>query len=135
MKETLGSRFLQAKLCTAIAAAGSALLLIAILLGTLLALRRERFIMLRRLIRSGQSLAEREKVNRLNSRLMVSAVEVIEAAYWLIGGNNYSQSLVMLDSAIELILKGELERIHRILIADAKNLDNFQVLKSLLRDA
>lgn len=57
------------------------------------------------------------------------------AAYWLIGGNRYAQALVALDSAIEPVFKGELERIHRILIADTKNLGDFRTLKSLLKDA
>jgi hypothetical protein len=91
--------------------------------------------MLHLLIESGHFLAERNKVKQLNSRLLMSAVSVVEAAYWLIGGNRFEQALVMLDSAIELVLKGELERIHRILIADTKNLGDFQILKSLLKDA
>jgi len=91
--------------------------------------------MLHRLIKSGDFIAEREKVNRLRSRLLMSAVDVIEAACWLIAGNQYAQGLVLLDSAIELVLKGELERIHRILIADTKKLDDFKTLKSLLKDA
>lgn len=87
------------------------------------------------LIETGHFIAEREKVKQLKSRLLVTAVDMIEAAYWLIAGDQYAQALVLLDNAIELVLKGELERIHRILIADAKNLDNFQTLKSLLKDA
>lgn len=90
--------------------------------------------MLHLLIESGHFRAEHEKIKLLNSRLLISAVSVIEAAYWLIGGNRFAQALVMLDTAIELVLKGELERIHRILIADTKNLD-FQTLKSLLKEA
>jgi hypothetical protein len=41
----------------------------------------------------------------------------------------------MLDNAIEVTLKGELERIHRILITDKKELQKYDTLKSLLRDA
>jgi hypothetical protein len=40
----------------------------------------------------------------------------------------------MLDNAIEVTLKGELERIHKILIADPKELGDFKTLQSLLRD-
>jgi hypothetical protein len=78
--------------------------------------------MLHLLIESGHFLAERNKVKQLNSRLLMSAVSVLDAAWWLIGGNRFEQALVMLDNAIELVLKGELERIHRILIADTKNI-------------
>jgi hypothetical protein len=91
-------------------------------------------LMLHLLVESGHFLAERAKVKQLNSRLLMSAVDVIEAAYWLIGGNQFAQALVMFDNAIEIVLKGELERIHRILVADTKNLD-YPALKSLLRDA
>ena len=41
----------------------------------------------------------------------------------------------MLDNAIEVSLQGELDRIHRILIANTKELNDFRTLKSLLRDA
>jgi hypothetical protein len=41
----------------------------------------------------------------------------------------------MLDNAIEVALQGELDRIHRILIANTKDLNDFRTLKSLLRDA
>jgi hypothetical protein len=91
--------------------------------------------MLHVLLESGRFLEEYKKIQRLNSRLFASAVGVLEGSFWLIGGNRFAQALVMLDNAIELILKGELERIHRILIADTKNLGDFQALKSLLKDA
>src|ERR1700682_5144524 len=91
--------------------------------------------MLQILIKSAHFVSEREKVKRLKSRLLVSALGVIEAACWLIAGDQYAQALVAFDSAIELVLKGELERIHRILIADTKKLDEFKTLKSLLKDA
>jgi hypothetical protein len=91
--------------------------------------------MLHVLLESGRFLEEYKKIQRLNSRLFTSAVGVLEASFWLIGGNRFAQALVMLDNAIELILKGELERIHRILIADTKNLGDFQTLKSLLKEA
>lgn len=41
----------------------------------------------------------------------------------------------MLDNAIEVALKGELEQIHKILIASTKELNDFRTLKSLLRDS
>jgi len=52
--------------------------------------------MLHPLIESGYFLAERNKIERLNSRLLISAVDVMEAGYWLIGGDRYGQALVML---------------------------------------
>jgi hypothetical protein len=90
--------------------------------------------MLHLLVESGHFLAERAKVKQLNSRLLMSAVDVIEAAYWLVGGNQFAQALVMFDNAIEIVLKGELERINPILIADTKTLDP-ATLKSLLKGA
>ncbi len=67
--------------------------------------------------------------------MLLSAMSMVEAAYWLIGGNRFAQALVMLDNAIELILKAELERIHPILIADTKELGKFETLKSLLKES
>jgi len=87
------------------------------------------------LIQSGHFLTEWEKVSSLKSQLIVSAVNVIESAYWLIGGDHYQQALVLLDNAIELVLKGELERIHPVLVADHRNLGDFETLKSVLKDA
>jgi hypothetical protein len=91
--------------------------------------------MLHLLIESAHFLAERRKLEQLKSPMLLSAVSMIEAAYWLIAGNRFDQALVMLDNAIELVLKAELERVHPILIADTKGLGNFQTLKSLLKDA
>lgn len=85
------------------------------------------------LIESGHFLAEREKIKRLKSRAAKNAARAIEAAYWLIGGNQYEQALVLLDNAIELALKGELERIHPALITDSKAFADFDTLKSLFR--
>lgn len=79
-------------------------------------------------------LAERRKLEELNSRLLLSTVEFIDASLWLIGGNRLAQALVMLDNAIEVGLKAELERIHRILIVQPKELGNFTTLKGLLRE-
>jgi hypothetical protein len=92
-------------------------------------------IMLHRLIKSGYFIAERKKINRLQSRLLVSAADVIEAAFWLISGNQFAQALVALDGAIEIVLKGELERIHPILIADARDRESSETVESLLRNA
>jgi hypothetical protein len=85
-------------------------------------------------IKSGHFLAERKKVELLKSRLLSNVVDVIFGSLWLIGGDQYSQALVMLDTAIELAFKGELERISPILIADTRNL-NLATLKSFLRDS
>jgi hypothetical protein len=41
----------------------------------------------------------------------------------------------MLHNAIEVALKGELERIHKILIESTKELGDFRALKSLLIEA
>ena|SRR5882724_414612 len=86
-------------------------------------------------VKSGFFLAERKKLQELNSRLLLSAVDFIEASLWLIAGDCLAQALVMLDNAIEVALKGELDRIHRILIANTKELNDFRTLKSVLRDA
>jgi hypothetical protein len=86
-------------------------------------------------VKSGSFLSERSKLDEMNSRLLSSAVGFMDAALWLIGGDRLSQAVVMLDNAIEVALKGELERIHKILIADAKSLNDFRTLKSLLKDA
>jgi hypothetical protein len=86
-------------------------------------------------VQSGFFLAERQKLQELNSRLLLSAVDFIEASLWLIAGDRLAQALVMLDNAIEVALKGEFDRIHRILIANTKELNDFRTLKSLLRDA
>ncbi len=86
-------------------------------------------------IRSGFFLAEREKLRELNSRLLLSGLDFIDASLWLIAGDRLPQALVMLHNAIEVALKGELERIHKILIANSKELSDFRALKSLLRDA
>jgi hypothetical protein len=86
-------------------------------------------------IETGSFLVERKKLQELNSRLLLSSVDFIEASLWLIAGNRLPQALVMLHNAIEVALKGELERIHKILIANTKELSDFRALKSLLRDA
>jgi hypothetical protein len=87
------------------------------------------------LIESGHFITEYEKVKKLKSRLIWSAIKMVESAYWLVGGDNYAQALIMFDGAIELLLKGELERIHPILIADNKSLANYEFLKSFIKDS
>jgi hypothetical protein len=86
-------------------------------------------------VRSGFFLSERKKLQELNSRLLLSSIDFIDASLWLLAGNRLPQALVMLHNAIEVALKGELERIHKILIANTKELSDFRALKSLLRDA
>jgi hypothetical protein len=86
-------------------------------------------------VKSGFFLAERKKLQEFNSRLLLSAVDFVEASLWLLAGDRCAQALVMLDNAIEVALKGELERIHRILNASTRELADFKALKSLLKDA
>lgn len=85
-------------------------------------------------VKSGFFLAERRKLVELNSRLLLSTIEYIDASLWLIGGGRLAQALVMLDNAIEVALKGELERINKILIVSTKELSNYKTLKGLLKD-
>jgi hypothetical protein len=87
------------------------------------------------LIESGHFVAEREKVKKLESRLVSSAVNMVEAAYWLIAGDSFAQALVLFDGAIELLLKGELERVHPILIADKQSLANYDLLLTFVKDS
>jgi hypothetical protein len=87
------------------------------------------------LVESGRFIDEAKKVKALESRLVASAVTMVEAAYWLIGGDRFTQSLVMFDGAIELLLKGELERVHPILIADKQSLTKYELLQSFVKDA
>lgn len=87
------------------------------------------------LVESGHFITEYKKIEALKSRLLWSAIEMTESAYWLIAGNNYAQSLVMFDGAIELLLKGELERVHPILIADRQSLANYELLQSFVKDS
>jgi hypothetical protein len=87
------------------------------------------------IIRSGFFLAERKKLQELNSRLLLSSADFIDSSLWLVAGDRLPQALVMLHNAIEVALTGELERIHKILIANTKELGDFRALKSLLREA
>jgi hypothetical protein len=86
-------------------------------------------------VKTGFFLEERKKIQALNSTPLLSAVDSVEASLWLIAGGRIAQAVVLLDNAIEVALKSELERIHKILIADSKALGDFQILKSLLREA
>lgn len=56
--------------------------------------------MLHLFIKTGHFIAERKKLEQLKSPMLLSAVSMVEAAYWLIGGNRFGQALVMLDNAI-----------------------------------
>ena len=91
--------------------------------------------MLRPWIESAHFLTERQKISKLRSTLLVSAIEMIESAYWLLAGDHFEHALVMFDNAIEQVLKGELERIHPILVVDSRNLADFEVLKNALKDS
>jgi len=68
------------------------------------------------------------------SLMAASAFDYVDGALWLIGGWRIPQALSLLHNAIELMLKAELESIHRALIADQKKL-KYSDLKALLRDA
>lgn len=59
----------------------------------------------------------------------------VDSAIWLIAGGHTGQALVVLHNAIEIALKAELEGIHRVLIADDRELRSFDRLKRLLREA
>jgi hypothetical protein len=86
-------------------------------------------------VKSVSFLDEHKKVQELNSRMLLSSVDFVEASLFLIAGGYLAQALVMLDNAIEVALKGELERIHPILITDTRELNDFGTLKGLLKDA
>lgn len=78
-------------------------------------------------------LSEWKKAAESLSPLLVSCFESIDASLWLIAGCRVPQALVMLHNSIELAFKAELERIHRVLIADNRKLD-YTALKSLLKN-
>jgi hypothetical protein len=52
---------------------------------------------------------------------LISCLDSIDAALWLIAGNRVPQALVMLHNSIEIIFKSELERIDPSLIYIKKN--------------
>jgi hypothetical protein len=78
--------------------------------------------------------AEWEKARARGPKLIVTCLEAIDAALWLIAGRRIPQAMMLMFNAIEIVLKAELERIHRVLIADNRRLD-YAALKSLLREA
>src|SRR5262245_18539002 len=75
-----------------------------------------------------------KKIRESHSPLAVSAMESLDAALWLLGGRREPQALSLLHNAIELALKGELENIHRALIADGRRW-GYEELKAILREA
>lgn len=77
---------------------------------------------------------ELDKAHASTSQLVVSALDHIDGGVWLIAGGQFAQALLCFHSAIELVLKCELEKIHRALIADYGKLD-YTALKSLLKEA
>ncbi|WP_371227802.1 hypothetical protein ACAW63_19265 [Pseudomonas sp. QE6] len=78
-------------------------------------------------------VAQWEKARATQSHLLVNALELVDGALWLVAGGRLSQAVSALHNAIELVLKAELERVHRALIADPRKLD-YQALKSLLKE-
>lgn len=81
-----------------------------------------------------ERLSEWKKAQTASSQLLTNALELIDSALWLIAGGRHSQAISALHNAIELTFKAELERVHRVLIADNRQLD-YKSLKSLLKDA
>jgi hypothetical protein len=77
---------------------------------------------------------ERRKAKSASSQLVVSTLDHIDGALWLIAGGFVAQALVCLHGGIELVLKCELEKIHRALIADNGKLD-YSSLKSILKES
>lgn len=75
-----------------------------------------------------------KKVNEGSSSLTANSLEVLESALWLFAGGRYAQALVASHNAVELAFKGELEGIHRLLIAETGKLD-YTTLKSLLKES
>lgn len=79
-------------------------------------------------------IEHRKKAASAPSLLLANSLDLIDSALWLIAGDRIAQALSSLHNAIELIFKAELERVHRVLIADSRQLD-YKSLKSLLKDA
>jgi hypothetical protein len=73
--------------------------------------------------------SEWSKARESPSALVPNALEQIDAAIWLIAGGRYSQAITTLHTAIELLLKSELEKFHPLLIADRID---YRLLKGLL---
>lgn len=86
------------------------------------------------IVHYAERVAEMRKAQTAPSQLLTNALELIDGALWLVAGGRESQAVSALHNAIELVFKAELERIHRVLIADNKRLD-YKSLKSLLKDA
>ena len=78
--------------------------------------------------------AEWKKAAEKSSQLLINCLDLMDASLWLIAGGRDPQALVSLHNSIEIAFKAELERIHRVLIADNRKLD-YNALKSLLKDA
>lgn len=81
-----------------------------------------------------ERIAEWKKAQNAPSQLLTNALELIDSALWLVAGGRNAQAVSALHNSIELIFKAELERVHRVLIADNRQLD-YKSLKSLLKDA
>jgi hypothetical protein len=78
--------------------------------------------------------SEREKALGHQAQLVHNVPSMVDASVWLVAGGEYPSALVILADCIEIVLKAELESIHRLLIADTRSL-KFEDLKELLRDA
>lgn len=86
------------------------------------------------LLHYAERVSEWKKAKNTPSKLLTNALELIDGAIWLVAGGRHSQAVSVLHNAIELVFKAELERVHRVLIADSRQLD-YKSLKSLLKDA
>lgn len=75
--------------------------------------------------------SEWSKAREAPSSLVPHALEQLDAAIWLIAGSRHSQAVILLHTAIELLLKSELERLHPLLVVDRVD---YKLLKSLLRE-
>lgn len=81
----------------------------------------------------GERFSELKKADSHNSLLVVSALEQLDVALWLIAGRRYAQALAAVHNVIELLFKSELEKIHVLLIAEKQHL-TYKNLKSILKN-
>lgn len=87
------------------------------------------------MVQQAEHWAERkeewDKARQSLSGLALNALDQIDAALWLIAGRRFSQAITALHTAVELLLKAELEKLHPLLIA---NRIDFPRLKYLLKE-
>lgn len=79
-------------------------------------------------------LDEWKKAESAPSTLLSNALELIDGSLWLIAGGRLSLAVSALHNAIELAFKAELEKVHRVLLVDTRQLD-YKSLKSLLKES